>query len=433
MIDQNLLRSNPVYVEEMLKRRYMSVEVKEFLRMDQERKIIQVETERLQEQRNKLAKEIGTLKAKGSSAEELIQKASLIPKEIGELSEKLNLLQRDIHSWISRIPNLPSEDVLVGKDETGNKVLRLEGKPTVFDFQPLDHVEIGEKHGLDFETASKISGSRFSISFGKIAKLHRALANFMLDIQTNQNGYEEYSVPVVVNQDAMYGTGQLPKFEEDLFRVIKGGSSDNGHKSFLIPTAEVPLTNLISGKILAEDILPLKFTALTCCFRSEAGSYGKDTRGLMRQHQFEKVELVNVTKPSESESSLDMMLSHAEIILKKLELPYRVVQLCTGDMGFSARKTYDIEVWIPSQQTYREISSCSNCGDFQARRINARFKSMENGKAKNLFVHTLNGSGLAVGRCLIAVLENFQNSDGSVNVPEVLQCYMGGLKKITSK
>ena len=306
MIDQHLLRKDTVFLEKMLKRRNITIEASEFLIMDQERKMIQVQTEDLQAQRNRLAKEIGMLKANGSSAKDLIQQASYIPEKIDKLSEKLNVLQRDIHSWLSQIPNLPADDVLVGKDENDNKVIRLIGTPTKFNFEPSDHVEIGEKHGLDFDKASKISGRRFSICYGKIARLHQA-GNFMLDLQTSQNGYKEYSVPVVVNREAMYGTGQLPKFEEDLFSVFKGGAQEGKQTAFLIPTAEVPLTNLVANTILAEEELPLKFAALTCCL-GRSWFLRKDTRGLMRQHQFEKVELVNITKPGDSEALLEEML-----------------------------------------------------------------------------------------------------------------------------
>ena len=431
MIDPILLRKNPRYVEEMLRRRGEIINLSDFKAMDDRRKKLQIETEVLQNERNQLAKKIGKAKADGVSSDELLEKASQIPKRLDVLSERLQEVQRKINKFILQLPNLPAADVTEGSDEKDNLVVGVEGTPPVFQFEISDHVDLGFEMGLDFERASKLSGSRFSLFHGDLARLHRALANFMLDLQTQENGYLEHSVPLIVNQKALIGTGQLPKFEDDLFRVAKGGEKTDINRSFLIPTAEVPLTNLIAEQIFEENELPLKYTAHSSCFRSEAGSYGKDTRGLIRQHQFEKIELVQITKPSESERALKEMVSHAEMVLKKLKLPYRVVQLCTGDMGFSASKTFDLEVWVPSQNAYREISSCSNCVDFQARRMNARFKEKtSDGKQVKSFVHTLNGSGLAVGRTLVAVMENYQREDGSIEVPSVLEKYMNGCSVI---
>ena len=431
MIDPILLRKNPRYVEEMLRRRGETINLSDFKTLDDRRKKLQVETEVLQNERNQLAKKIGKAKADGISPDELLEKASQIPKRLAVLSERLQEVQKKNTKFILQLPNLPADDVIEGSDEKDNLVVGVEGIPPVFQFEISDHVDLGFEMGLDFERASKLSGSRFSLFHGDLARLHRALANFMLDLQTQENGYLEHSVPLIVNQKALIGTGQLPKFEDDLFRVEKGGEKADTNRSFLIPTAEVPLTNLIAEQIFEENELPLKYTAHSSCFRSEAGSYGKDTRGLIRQHQFEKIELVQITKPSESERALKEMVSHAEMVLKKLKLPYRVVQLCTGDMGFSASKTFDLEVWVPSQNAYREISSCSNCVDFQARRMNARFKEKtSDGKQVKSFVHTLNGSGLAVGRTLVAVMENYQREDGSIEVPSVLEKYMNGCSVI---
>jgi seryl-tRNA synthetase len=415
----------------MLRRRGETINLSDFKTLDDRRKKLQVETEVLQNERNQLAKKIGKAKADGISPDELLEKASQIPKRLALLSERLQEVQKKINKFILQLPNLPADDVTEGSDEKDNLVVGVEGIPPVFQFEISDHVDLGFEMGLDFERASKLSGSRFSLFHGDLARLHRALANFMLDLQTQENGYLEHSVPLIVNQKALIGTGQLPKFEDDLFRVEKGGEKTDINRSFLIPTAEVPLTNLIAEQIFEENELPLKYTAHSSCFRSEAGSYGKDTRGLIRQHQFEKIELVQITKPSESERALKEMVSHAEMVLKKLKLPYRVVQLCTGDMGFSASKTFDLEVWVPSQNAYREISSCSNCVDFQARRMNARFKEKtSDGKQVKSFVHTLNGSGLAVGRTLVAVMENYQREDGSIEIPSVLEKYMNGCSVI---
>jgi seryl-tRNA synthetase len=415
----------------MLRRRGETINLSDFKTLDDRRKKLQVETEVLQNERNQLAKKIGKAKADGISPDELLEKASQIPKRLALLSERLQEVQKKINKFILQLPNLPADDVTEGSDEKDNLVVGVEGIPPVFQFEISDHVDLGFEMGLDFERASKLSGSRFSLFHGDLARLHRALANFMLDLQTQENGYLEHSVPLIVNQKALIGTGQLPKFEDDLFRVEKGGEKTDINRSFLIPTAEVPLTNLIAEQIFEENELPLKYTAHSSCFRSEAGSYGKDTRGLIRQHQFEKIELVQITKPSESERALKEMVSHAEMVLKKLKLPYRVVQLCTGDMGFSASKTFDLEVWVPSQNAYREISSCSNCVDFQARRMNARFKEKtSDGKQLKSFVHTLNGSGLAVGRTLVAVMENYQREDGSIEIPSVLEKYMNGCSVI---
>jgi seryl-tRNA synthetase len=332
--------------------------------------------------------------------------------------------------WLSSIPNLPHDSVPVGSDEHGNVEVRRWGQPAAFDFSPKDHVDLGAPFGLDFEMGVKLTGSRFTVMKGPIARLHRALAQYMLDVQTGAHGYTECYTPYIVNADSLYGTGQLPKFEADLFAAKKGGQEGEGESLYLIPTSEVSLTNLVRGEILEEAQLPMRLTAHTPCFRSEAGSYGRDTRGMIRQHQFDKVEMVQVVKPEASYEALEQMVGHAEAILQGLGLPYRVMLLCTGDMGFGAAKTFDLEVWLPAQHTYREISSVSNCEAFQARRMQARVKRVEGGKSKNEFVHTLNGSGLAVGRTLVAVLENYQQADGTVVVPEVLRPYMGGLNKL---
>jgi len=431
MIDLNFFRKEPEIVSAALKKRGVEIDLQEFFNNETNRKKLQTNVEELQAKRNRLAKEIGICRSRGESFDHLMSEASEIPKKLDQMSEKLKSIQILIDDWLSKIPNLPCEDVPEGFDETSNLVVRSHGKPKNFNFEVKDHVDLGLPLGLDFDSASKISGTRFAVMKGGVARLHRALGQFMLDVQTSRNGYTECSIPVIVNSKTLYGTGQLPKFKDDLFLAKKGGQEESEESSFLIPTSEVSLANLEANKILTEADLPVKYSAHSLCFRSEAGSYGKDTKGLIRQHQFEKVELVQLTLPSNSNEALEQMVYHAEMILQELDLPYRVVLLCAGDMGFSATKTFDIEVWLPSQNCYREISSCSNCNDFQARRMNARYKSVENGKSKNLFVHTLNGSGLAVGRCLIAVLENFQNSDGSVDIPVVLQEYMGGLKKIT--
>ena len=409
--------------------------VEKFRALEIERKTLQTRTEELQSQRNSLSKQIGMLKAKGESTDQVMADVSSIKTELDASALRLDALQAEIQDMLLAVPNLPHESVPVGADEHGNVEVRkwsVDGKgPKTFDFEVRDHVDIGEKLGLDFDIGIKLSGSRFTFMRGQIARMHRALAQFMLDTQTQQHGYTECYTPYIVNADTLRGTGQLPKFEGDLFAAKKGGQdSEEGAESqalYLIPTSEVTLTNVVRDEILAESDLPMKLTSHTPCFRSEAGSAGRDTRGLIRQHQFDKVEMVQIVHPEKSYEALEEMTGHAEAILQRLGLPYRVMLLCSGDMGFGATKTYDLEVWVPAQATYREISSCSNCEAFQARRLQARFK---NAQGKNELVHTLNGSGLAVGRALVAVLENYQNADGSVTVPEVLRPYMGGMTEL---
>lgn len=399
-----------------------------FRALEGERKTLQTRTEELQSQRNTLSKQIGMLKGKGQNAEAdaVMAQVGAIKTELDASAARLDVIQAELQDLLLAVPNLPHESVPVGSDEHGNVVLRTWGTPRSFDFPVQDHVAIGEPLGLDFDTGIKLSGSRFTFMRGPIAQLHRALAQFMLDVQTREHGYTECYTPYIVNAETLRGTGQLPKFEADLFAANKGGQ-DGGEDQqalYLIPTSEVTLTNVVRDEIVAEADLPIKLTAHTPCFRSEAGSAGRDTRGMIRQHQFDKVEMVQIVHPDKSYEALEAMTGHAEAILQKLELPYRVMSLCTGDMGFGASKTHDLEVWVPAQGTYREISSVSNCEAFQARRLQARFK---NAQGKNELVHTLNGSGLAVGRALVAVLENHQNADGSVNVPVVLRPYMGGI------
>ena len=409
--------------------------VEKFRALETERKTLQTRTEELQSQRNSLSKRIGMLKAKGESTDQVMADVASIKTELDTSALRLDALQAEIQDMLLAVPNLPHESVPLGADEHGNVEVRkwsMDGKgPKAFDFEVRDHVDIGEKLGLDFDIGIKLSGSRFTFMRGQIARMHRALAQFMLDTQTQQHGYTECYTPYIVNADTLRGTGQLPKFEGELFAAKKGGQdSEEGAESqalYLIPTSEVTLTNVVRDEILAESDLPMKLTAHTPCFRSEAGSAGRDTRGLIRQHQFDKVEMVQIVHPEKSYEALEEMTGHAEAILQKLGLPYRVMLLCSGDMGFGATKTYDLEVWVPAQATYREISSCSNCEAFQARRLQARFK---NAQGKNELVHTLNGSGLAVGRALVAVLENYQNADGSVTVPEVLRPYMGGITEL---
>ena len=399
-----------------------------FRALEGERKTLQTRTEELQSQRNALSKQIGMLKGKGQHAEAdaVMAQVGAIKTELDASAARLDVIQAQLQDLLLAVPNLPHESVPVGSDEHGNVVLRTWGTPRSFEFPVKDHVEIGEQLGLDFDTGIKLSGSRFTFMRGPIAQLHRALAQFMLDVQTREHGYTECYTPYIVNAETLRGTGQLPKFEADLFAANKGGQegAEENQALYLIPTSEVTLTNVVRDEIVAEADLPIKLTAHTPCFRSEAGSAGRDTRGMIRQHQFDKVEMVQIVHPDKSYEALEAMTGHAEAILQKLELPYRVMSLCTGDMGFGASKTHDIEVWVPAQGTYREISSVSNCEAFQARRLQARFK---NAQGKNELVHTLNGSGLAVGRALVAVLENHQNADGSVTVPEVLRPYLGGL------
>jgi seryl-tRNA synthetase len=426
MLDIQLLRTNLASVAERLATRGVTLDTAAFEALEAERKAVQVRTQDLQAKRNSLSKQVGMLKGKGEDASAVLAEVGGIGDELKRNEDALAALQERYNAFVAVIPNLPHESVPVGGDETGNVEVSRDGTAPQFAFPAKDHVEIGEKlGGIDFETAAKISGSRFSVMKGGVARLHRALAQFMLDTHTSEHGYTEVYVPYLVNPDSMFGTGQLPKFEEDLFRVPRA----DGSRLYLIPTAEVPVTNMVRDTIQAAEALPLKFVCHTPCFRSEAGSAGRDTRGMIRQHQFDKVELVQIVRPDVSWQALEELTSHAEVILRKLELPYRKMALCTGDMGFSAAKTYDLEVWLPAQNTYREISSCSNFESFQARRMQARYRNEKN---KPELVHTLNGSALAVGRTLVAVLENYQNADGSVTIPAVLRPYMGGLDKLTA-
>ena len=429
MIDIQLLRKDIDTVAARLAARKFQLDVAAFNGLEAERKAIQTRTEELQGKRNSLSKQIGMLKGKGEDTTEVMKQVGGLGEELKANEAALTEVQAKMARFMESVPNLPHESVPVGTDESGNVEVRRVGTPPSFDFPAKDHVDIGEKLGLDFDTATKLTGSRFSVMKGGMARLHRALAQYMLDTHTGQHGYTECYTPYLVNADSLRGTGQLPKFEEDLFAVKKGGAEGEGENFYLIPTSEVSLTNMVRDEIVALDQLPIKITAHTPCFRSEAGSYGRDTRGMIRQHQFDKVELVQVAHPEKSYEALEEMVGQAETILKNLGLPYRVMSLCTGDMGFGAAKTYDLEVWLPAQNTYREISSLSNCEAFQARRMQARFR---NAQGKPELVHTLNGSGLAVGRTLVAVLENYQQPDGSVVIPEVLRPYMGGLERLSA-
>ncbi|OUW01012.1 MAG: serine--tRNA ligase [Betaproteobacteria bacterium TMED156] len=431
MIDIQLIRRNPEFVIESLKKRGVNFDIKQFKYLEELRKTLQIKSESLQNKKNLIAKQIGQAKAKGEPAESLLTEASMIPKKFEKINKELSQIQQKIKEWLVTLPNLPDEEVPIGKSEEFNKVVRKYGKIPEFKFTPKDHTEVGAGLGLDFDSASSLSGSRFAFLKGPLARLHRALVQFMLDFQTKKNHYLECYTPYIVNEKTLYGTGQLPKFEDDLFSVKKGGFDAGGETLYLIPTSEVSLTNLAADKIFSESDLPIRYTAHTPCFRSEAGSYGQDTKGLIRQHQFDKVEMVQIVLPNDSNQVLEQMVSNAEDILRSLNLSYRVMLLCSGDMGFSACKTFDIEVWLPAQNTYREISSCSNCSDFQARRMQARVKKIDaNGKTRNEFVHTLNGSGLAVGRTLVAILENFQTENGTVLIPEALQKYMNNETEI---
>jgi len=437
MLDITLLRKDLDSVVARLETRKKPqafLNVDGFRALEAERKTIQTRTEELQAKRNTLSKQIGALKGKGehAQAEAAMAEVSALKAELESSATRLDQIQAELQTLLLAVPNLPHESVPVGSDETGNVVVRSWGTPKAMDFAIKDHVDVGAPLGLDFDLGVKLTGSRFTVMKGGIARLHRAIAQFMLDVQTQEHGYTECYTPYIVNADSLRGTGQLPKFEADLFAAKKGGQEGEVVEDaalYLIPTSEVPLTNFVRDEIVAEAELPLKFTAHTPCFRSEAGSYGRDTRGMIRQHQFDKVEMVQIVHPEKSYEALEEMTRHAEAILQKLGLPYRVMSLCTGDMGFGAAKTYDLEVWLPAQNTYREISSVSNCEAFQARRLQARFK---NAQGKNELVHTLNGSGLAVGRTLVAVLENYQRADGSVEIPAALQPYMGGLKELRS-
>lgn len=421
MLDPKLLRAELDNTAQELARRGFNLDVETLKKLESQRKDLQVKTEELQAERNTRSKSIGQAKARGEDIAPLLEQVSNLGEELSNAKNELAELQTQLNSIVSCIPNLADPSVVTGKDESENVEVTKWGTPNHFDFEVKDHVDLGElSGGLDFASAVKLSGSRFVVMRGQVAKLHRAIAQFMLDLHTEQHGYMECYVPYLVNADSLYGTGQLPKFSEDLFHTKP--ATEEGIGMSLIPTAEVPLTNLVRDVILEEDELPLKMTAHTPCFRSEAGSYGRDTRGLIRMHQFDKVELVQIVKPEDSMKTLEELTGHAEKVLQLLELPYRKVMLCTGDMGFGSSKTYDLEVWVPAQKTYREISSCSNCKDFQARRMQARFK--RKGAKKPELVHTLNGSGLAVGRTLVAILENYQQADGTIIIPEVLRKYM---------
>jgi seryl-tRNA synthetase len=428
MLDSKLLRGNIDFVVEQLKRRDFSFDVNEFNKLEDKRKVIQVETQDLQNLRNTKSKLIGQVKSSGEDIKPLLAEVSDLGQKLDNAKSALNAIQLEIDKIIMAIPNIPHPSVPEGTSEDDNLELLKWGEPKKFSFEAKDHVDLGEPLGLDFSTAAKISGSRFVVITGKLAKLQRALTQFMLDHHTEKNGYTETYAPYLVNSDSLTGTGQLPKFEADLFKTHLHGEEGEAKALYLIPTAEVPVTNIVRDSIIKDTDLPLKYVAHTPCFRSEAGSYGRDTRGLIRQHQFEKVELVQISKPEKSYEILEELTEDAEGILKLLELPYRKVLLCTGDLGFSSAKTYDLEVWLPGQEAYREISSCSCFEDFQARRMQLRWKSPITKDTE--FLHTLNGSGLAVGRTLVAVIENYQNADGSITIPEVLQAYMGGLTKI---
>ncbi|OIO09682.1 MAG: serine--tRNA ligase [Gallionellaceae bacterium CG1_02_60_325] len=430
MLDIQTLRNDLAGVAARLKTRGFELDTAKFEQLEAERKSIQTRTQELQAKRNASSKLIGQAKAKGEDTTAIMAEVGALGDELKQLEAKLPQVLADMDAFLAVIPNVPHASVPVGKSEADNVERCKVGEPKKFDFEVQDHVSIGEGlGGLDFETATKIAGARFSLLTGSLARMHRALAQFMLDTHTDKHGYTETYVPYLVNAESMRGTGQLPKFEEDLFRVPRVVGDDGVEKNFyLIPTAEVPVTNMVRDEIVPLEKLPMKFVAHTPCFRSEAGSYGRDTRGMIRQHQFDKVELVQMVHPEKSYEALEELLGHAETILQKLGLPYRVVKLCSGDMGFSAATTYDIEVWLPAQNTYREISSCSNFEAFQARRMQARFR---NAAGKPELLHTLNGSGLAVGRTLVAVLENYQNADGSVTIPDVLRAYMGGLEKLS--
>jgi seryl-tRNA synthetase len=423
LIDAKQLRADAAAVAANLARRGFTLDVAAYARLEELRKAAQIASDQVRAERNANAKAVGMAKAKREDATALLARAEELTKQLASSDAAIGKVQQELDAWQLGLPNLLHESVPEGRDESANVEVRKHGEPRKFDFTPKDHVELGERlGGLDFETAAKISGARFSIMRGGVARLHRALAQFMLDLHTREHGYTELYVPYLVSGAALQGTGQLPKFEADLFRV----HSEQGF--FLIPTAEVPATNIVRDSIVEANQLPMKLVAHTPCFRSEAGAAGKDTRGLIRQHQFEKVELVHIVKPADSYAALEELTGNAEKVLQKLALPYRVIALCAGDVGFSAAKTYDIEVWLPAQNKYREISSCSNCEGFQARRMQARWRNPDTGKPEPL--HTLNGSGVAVGRALVAVLENYQNADGTITVPDVLRPYMGGLEKI---
>jgi seryl-tRNA synthetase len=424
MLDIQLLRADIGGVAARLKSRGFDLDVTEFNALEADRKSVQTRTQELQASRNSLSKSIGIAKSKGEDVAPIMAQVAGLGDELKEMEEKLAYIQTRMFDLLAGVPNLPHESVPSGKDSEENVEVSRWSTPRAFDFEVKDHVDVGAALGLDFEAGAKLSGARFAVMQGGVARLHRALAQFMLDVHTREHGYTEVYVPYLVNADSMYGTGQLPKFEEDLFSTFKNADE----KLYLIPTAEVPVTNLARGEILAAESLPRKYVAHTPCFRSEAGSYGRDTRGMIRQHQFDKVELVQIVKPEDSYAAHEELTGHAEKILRILGLPYRKMLLCTGDMGFGSAKTYDLEVWLPAQNTYREISSCSNFEAYQARRMQARYRNEKN---KPELAHTLNGSGLAVGRTLVAILENYQNADGSVTIPEALRPWMGGVEKLT--
>jgi seryl-tRNA synthetase len=426
MLDPKLIRADIAFVATQLKRRGYDLDVSAIEDLETKRKQYQVRTEQLQNERNTKSKSIGKAKAAGEDIQPLVDEVAGLGASLDNAKMELAAIQQQLDNVLMEIPNLPDDSVPDGEDESDNVEIRRWGEPRSFDFEVKDHVDIGVGlEQLDFETASKLTGSRYVVMRGQVAKLHRSLIQFMLDLHTDEHGYTEVYVPYIVNSDSLRGTGQLPKFEEDLFCV------DQEAGYYLIPTAEVPVTNLARAEIIHNDELPLKYTSHTPCFRSEAGTYGKDTRGMIRQHQFEKVEMVQLVRPDEAWEALEELTAHAETVLQKLELPYRVIVLCSGDTGFSAAKTYDVEVWLPGQQTYREISSCSCFTDFQARRMQARWRNPDTGKPE--LVHTINGSGLAVGRTLVAILENYQQADGSVVVPDALRSYMGGIEKLQIK
>jgi seryl-tRNA synthetase len=424
MLDPKIIRSDAQTIAEALKKKKFELDVDRLADLDSRRKILQTKTEGLQNERNLRSKSIGKAKAAGEDVSEILSSMDSMKIDLEEKKEQLNLLQKELNDYLLTVPNVPSNSVPAGVDESDNQEISTWGTPKSFDFEVKDHAELGEalEQGLDFETATKITGSRFVVMTGRTAKLHRALIQFMLDTHTREHGYTEVNVPYLVNADSLLGTGQLPKFEEDLFK-LRGDQ-----EYYLIPTAEVPVTNLVRDKIVDAESLPLKFTCHTPCFRSEAGSYGKDTKGMIRQHQFEKVELVQAIRPQDSEAALEELTGNAETILQLLELPYRKVVLCGGDTSFASAKTYDLEVWLPSQNCYREISSCSSFTDFQARRMQARWRNPETGKPELL--HTVNGSGLAVGRTLVALLENGQQADGSIQIPKALYAYMNGIEQL---
>jgi seryl-tRNA synthetase len=418
MLDSKQLRADTENAARNLARRGFVLDLAAFRALEERRKEAQIEADRLRAERNANAKAVGMAKGKGEDASALLKRGEELTQQLGRAEAALTVVQAESDDWLMGLPNLLHDSVPEGRDETANVEVRRHGTPRSFEFTPIDHADLGLRLGLDFEAAGKISGARFAVLRGGMARLHRALAQFMLDLHVSEHGYQEIYAPYIVSGDALTGTGQLPKFEQDLF-ALKGDRA-----LYLIPTAEVPVTNLVRDQIVSPEQLPMRFAAHTPCFRSEAGAAGKDTRGMIRQHQFDKVELVHIVRPADSYAALEMLTAHAEEVLKRLELPYRVLALCAGDMGFGSAKTYDLEVWLPGQGKYREISSCSNCEAFQARRMQARWRNPETGKPEPL--HTLNGSGVAVGRAMVAVLENYQNADGSVTIPSALRPYMGG-------